>query len=148
MWQRCRNFCPPRNFRRSKWKRLHLLNMRNIYQVTGGNFIIDDTMKHHTKLCKWIHGGASSLRPRLRNQPQGHLRRFPLLFRRSLYQISDKPQDFLSREERPYALATREANRTQKQERTGIGNASMGFGKRFSPNAPFLRTHGSAWDRL
>jgi hypothetical protein len=37
-------------------ERLHLLKMRGIYKVTGGNFLIDDTMKHHTKFCKWIHG--------------------------------------------------------------------------------------------
>jgi hypothetical protein len=36
--------------------RLHLLNMRDTYKVTGGYFLIDDTMKHHTKFCKWIHG--------------------------------------------------------------------------------------------
>jgi len=36
--------------------RLHLLNMRNTYKVNGGFFIIDDTMKHHSKFCNWIHG--------------------------------------------------------------------------------------------
>lgn len=37
-------------------QRLHLLNMRDTYHVEGGYFLIDDTMKHHTKFCKWIHG--------------------------------------------------------------------------------------------
>ena len=37
-------------------QRLHLLNMRNTYKIVKGNFLIDDTMKHHTKFCKWIHG--------------------------------------------------------------------------------------------
>ena len=49
-------FLSDAKFSTIEMERLHLLNMRNIYQVTGGNFIIDDTMKHHTKLCKWIHG--------------------------------------------------------------------------------------------
>jgi len=37
-------------------QRLHLLHMRGVYGITGGYFILDDTMKHHTKFCKWIHG--------------------------------------------------------------------------------------------
>ena len=37
-------------------ERLHLLNMRDTYRVTGGNFLIDDTMKHHAKFCRWIQG--------------------------------------------------------------------------------------------
>ena len=49
-------FLSAAKFSTIEMERLHLLNMRNIYQVAGGNFIIDDTMKHHTKLCKWIHG--------------------------------------------------------------------------------------------
>ena len=35
---------------------LHLLHMRNTYKIKDGYFLIDDTMKHHTKFCKWIHG--------------------------------------------------------------------------------------------
>jgi len=35
---------------------LHLLHMRDTYKIQGGYFLIDDTMKHHTKFCKWIHG--------------------------------------------------------------------------------------------
>jgi len=37
-------------------QRLHLLNMRDTYNVESGYFLVDDTMKHHTKFCKWIHG--------------------------------------------------------------------------------------------
>ena len=37
-------------------QRLHLLNMRDTFKVTGGYYILDDSMKHHTKFCKWIHG--------------------------------------------------------------------------------------------
>jgi hypothetical protein len=35
---------------------LHLLKMCDTYGVTSGYLCVDDTMKHHTKLCKWIHG--------------------------------------------------------------------------------------------
>jgi hypothetical protein len=37
-------------------QRLYLLQMRKTYNITNGYFILDDTMKHHTKFCKWIHG--------------------------------------------------------------------------------------------
>jgi hypothetical protein len=35
---------------------LHLLHMHSTYKIEGGYFLIDDTMKHHTKFCKWVHG--------------------------------------------------------------------------------------------
>ncbi len=35
---------------------LYLFQTMNTYDISGGYFIIDDTMKHHTKFCKWIHG--------------------------------------------------------------------------------------------
>jgi hypothetical protein len=38
---------------------LQLLYAKGIQQVYGiqpGYFLIDDTMKHHSKFCKWIHG--------------------------------------------------------------------------------------------
>ena len=35
---------------------LYMLRLLNLYKVKGGYFIIDDTMKHHTNFCKWIHG--------------------------------------------------------------------------------------------
>jgi hypothetical protein len=43
-------------FSTTEMQRLHLLNMRGVYGITGGYYILDDTMKHHTKFCKWIHG--------------------------------------------------------------------------------------------
>jgi len=27
-----------------------------VYEVRGGYFLVDDTLQHHTRLCKWIHG--------------------------------------------------------------------------------------------
>ena len=35
---------------------LYILNALKTYKITKGYFIIDDTMKHHSKFCKWIHG--------------------------------------------------------------------------------------------
>ncbi len=35
---------------------LYLLQTLNTYKIPYGYFIIDNTMKHHTKFCKWIHG--------------------------------------------------------------------------------------------
>jgi len=35
---------------------LYALNVINLYNPTGGYYCIDDTMKHHTNFCKWIHG--------------------------------------------------------------------------------------------
>ncbi len=42
----------------STWEMQHLYALRvlSLYRISGGYFIIDDTLKHHTKLCKWIHG--------------------------------------------------------------------------------------------
>ena len=37
-------------------QRLYLLQTLNTYKISHGYFIIDDTMKHHTKIWKWIHG--------------------------------------------------------------------------------------------
>jgi len=34
----------------------YILRTHSLYKIKGGYFIIDDTMKHHTKLCQWIHG--------------------------------------------------------------------------------------------
>ena len=27
-----------------------------VYKISDGFFIIDDTMQHHSMFCKWIHG--------------------------------------------------------------------------------------------
>ena len=35
---------------------LYLLQVMHRYPIKSGYFIIDDTMKHHTKYCQWIHG--------------------------------------------------------------------------------------------
>lgn len=35
---------------------LYMLRVLRLYNIKGGYFIIDDTMKHHTDFCKWIHG--------------------------------------------------------------------------------------------
>ena len=35
---------------------LYLLRTQQLYKIKEGYFIIDDTMLHHTKFCKWIHG--------------------------------------------------------------------------------------------
>lgn len=34
----------------------YLQNLHKVYEVKGGYFSIDDTMKHHTRFCKMIHG--------------------------------------------------------------------------------------------
>lgn len=49
-------FLSDAKFSTIEMQRLHLLNMCSTYKITRGYFIIDDTMKHHTKFCKWIHG--------------------------------------------------------------------------------------------
>jgi hypothetical protein len=49
-------FLSDAKFSTIEMERLHLMNMRDTYNITGGNFLIDDTMKHHSKFCKWIHG--------------------------------------------------------------------------------------------
>ena len=35
---------------------LYAQRIQQMYEVQPGYFLIDDTMKHHTKFCKWIHG--------------------------------------------------------------------------------------------
>lgn len=35
---------------------VQVLSLYNTIEEGRGYFIIDDTMKHHTKFCKWIHG--------------------------------------------------------------------------------------------
>ena len=39
-------------------QQLYLLRMLHLYKVESGYFLIDDTMVHHTKFCKWIHGAS------------------------------------------------------------------------------------------
>jgi len=35
---------------------LYAKRIQQIYDIQPGYFCIDDTMKHHSKFCKWIHG--------------------------------------------------------------------------------------------
>ena len=35
---------------------LYVAQLQKMYKLTGGYYCIDDTMKHHTNFCKWIHG--------------------------------------------------------------------------------------------
>jgi hypothetical protein len=37
-------------------QQLYLLRTIHLYKIKGGYFLIDDTMLHHSKFCKWIHG--------------------------------------------------------------------------------------------
>ncbi len=39
-------------------QQLYLLRMLHLYKIEAGYFLIDDTMVHHTKFCKWIHGAS------------------------------------------------------------------------------------------
>lgn len=43
--------CPIQEMQRAYAKRL-----LNVYDITDGFFIIDDTMEHHSRFCRWIHG--------------------------------------------------------------------------------------------
>ena len=40
----------------SEMQHLYALQVVGLYKIERGYFIIDDTMKHHTKFCRWIHG--------------------------------------------------------------------------------------------
>ena len=35
---------------------LYAQRIQQVYDIKEGNFLIDDTMSHHSKFCKWIHG--------------------------------------------------------------------------------------------
>jgi len=49
-------FLSDSKFSTYEMQQLYLLQVLNKYKIRRGYFIIDDTMKHHTKFCKWIHG--------------------------------------------------------------------------------------------
>ena len=51
-------FLSDAKFSTSEMMYLYALQMLNIYNINNGFFLIDDTMKHHTKFCKWIHGAS------------------------------------------------------------------------------------------
>ena len=35
---------------------LYVVQLQKMYELAEGYYCIDDTMKHHTNFCKWIHG--------------------------------------------------------------------------------------------
>ncbi len=49
-------FLSDAKFSTYEMQQLYLLRILHLYKIKGGYFIIDDTMLHHTKFCKWIHG--------------------------------------------------------------------------------------------
>ena len=49
-------FLSDAKFSTYEMQQLYLLRVLHLYKIKGGYFIIDDTMKHHTKFCKCIHG--------------------------------------------------------------------------------------------
>ena len=51
-------FMSEAKFSTYEMQRLYIEQALHLYNINSrkGFFIIDDTMKHHTKFCKWIHG--------------------------------------------------------------------------------------------
>jgi hypothetical protein len=49
-------FLSDAKFSTYEMQQLYILQILNKYKIENGYFIIDDTMKHHSKFCKWIHG--------------------------------------------------------------------------------------------
>ena len=49
-------FMSDAKFSTREMMRLYALHAIKTYEITDGYFLIDDTMEHHTKFCKWIHG--------------------------------------------------------------------------------------------
>ena len=43
-------------FSSPEMEHLYALQLMRLYNLKGGYYCIDDTMKHHTNYCKWIHG--------------------------------------------------------------------------------------------
>jgi hypothetical protein len=40
----------------SEMQKLYAIRVLQTYPLSGGFYIIDDTLEHHTRLCRWIHG--------------------------------------------------------------------------------------------
>jgi hypothetical protein len=40
----------------AEMQHLYALQIMHLYKLQSGYYCIDDTMKHHTNFCKWIHG--------------------------------------------------------------------------------------------
>lgn len=51
-------FMSDAKFSTSEMQHLYALHVLHLYKIRKGYFLIDDTMRHHTKFCKWIHGVA------------------------------------------------------------------------------------------
>ena len=49
-------FLSDAKFSTDEMQHLYILRTINLCNITSGYFIVDDTMLHHTKFCKWIHG--------------------------------------------------------------------------------------------
>ena len=43
-------------FSTTEMQNLYALQIMHLYKLQDGYYCIDDTMKHHTNYCKWIHG--------------------------------------------------------------------------------------------
>ena len=43
-------------FSTTEMQDLYALQIMHLYKLQDGYYCIDDTMKHHTNYCKWIHG--------------------------------------------------------------------------------------------
>jgi len=43
-------------FSTAEMQHLYALQVMHLYKLQDGYYCIDDTMKHHTNYCKWIHG--------------------------------------------------------------------------------------------
>jgi SRSO17 transposase len=50
------HFMSHAKFSTAEMQHLYALQVMHLYKIKGGYFIIDDTMRHHTNYCKWIHG--------------------------------------------------------------------------------------------
>jgi len=79
---------------------LYILKVLQLYKIKGGYFIIDDTMKHHTNFCKWIHGVCVLFDHALKTNlkaicivvlyfSDGGLIKFPITFRIYYQEIGD-----------------------------------------------------------
>ena len=49
-------FLSDAKFSTAEMHHLFLLRTMHLYKITKGYFIVDDTMLHHSKFCKWIPG--------------------------------------------------------------------------------------------
>ena len=50
------HFMSHAKFSTAEMQHLYALQVMHLYKIKSGYFIIDDTMRHHTNYCKWIHG--------------------------------------------------------------------------------------------